>query len=86
VTRSEIGSATAQLLLSAGAVHVNRDRPYVLAAGWTGPVYIDCRLLIGEPRFRQEAVRLAAELPRTITTLCMSSIPADVDATDENSS
>src|SRR5450631_4491099 len=26
------------------------------------------------------------ELPRTMTTLCMSSIPADVDATDENSS
>jgi hypothetical protein len=27
-----------------------------------------------------------AELPKTMATLCMSSIPADVDATDENSS
>jgi hypothetical protein len=26
-----------------------------------------------------------AELPKTMATLCMSSIPADVDATDENS-
>src|SRR5437016_14541524 len=26
------------------------------------------------------------ELPRTITTLCISSMPADVDATDENRS
>jgi orotate phosphoribosyltransferase len=66
MTRGEIGSATAQLLLSAGAVHVSRDRPYVLAAGWASPVYIDCRLLIGEPRFRHQAVRLAAEAVRSM--------------------
>ena len=66
MTKEEIGSATAQLLLNAGAVHVSRDRPYVLAAGWASPVYIDCRLLIGEPRFRHEAVRLAAEAVRTM--------------------
>jgi orotate phosphoribosyltransferase len=66
MTRGEIGSATAQLLLSAGAVHVSRDRPYVLAAGWASPVYIDCRLLIGEPRFRHQAVRLAAEAARSM--------------------
>jgi orotate phosphoribosyltransferase len=66
MTKGEIGSATAQLLLSAGAVHVSRDRPYVLAAGWASPVYIDCRLLIGEPRFRHEAVRLAAEAVRSM--------------------
>jgi hypothetical protein len=29
MTGGEIGSATAQLLLSAGAVNVSRDRPYV---------------------------------------------------------
>ena len=66
MTKDEIGSATAQLLLSAGAVHVSRDRPYVLAAGWASPVYIDCRLLIGEPRFRHEAVRLATEAVRSM--------------------
>ena len=47
-------------------MHVSRDRPYILAAGWASPVYIDCRLLIGEPRFRREAVRLAAEAVRTM--------------------
>jgi orotate phosphoribosyltransferase len=60
MTSDEIGSATARLLLEAGAIHVSRERPYVLAAGWASPVYIDCRLLIGEPRFRRQAVRLAA--------------------------
>src|SRR5476651_2054064 len=64
MTKDEIGAATAQLFLSAGAVHVSRERPYVLAAGWASPVYVDCRLLIGEPRFRKEAVRLAAEAVR----------------------
>jgi orotate phosphoribosyltransferase len=60
MTSDEIGSATARLLLEAGAIHVSRERPYVLAAGWASPVYVDCRLLIGEPRFRRETVRLAA--------------------------
>jgi orotate phosphoribosyltransferase len=60
MTSEEIGSATARLLLEAGAIHVSRGRPYVLAAGWASPVYVDCRLLIGEPRFRHETVRLAA--------------------------
>jgi orotate phosphoribosyltransferase len=60
MTSDEIGAATARLLLEAGAIHVSRERPYVLAAGWASPVYVDCRLLIGEPRMRHEAVRLAA--------------------------
>jgi orotate phosphoribosyltransferase len=74
MTKDEIGSATAQLLLSAGAVHVSRDCPYILAAGWASPVYIDCRLLIGEPELRREAVRLAAEAVRTLIK------PASFDA------
>ncbi len=56
----DIGAATARLLFEAGAVQVSRDRPFILAAGWASPVYVDCRLLIGEPRFRRETVRLAA--------------------------
>ena len=60
MTTEEIGAATARLLFEAGAIQVSRDRPFVLAAGWASPVYVDCRLLIGEPRLRQEAVRLAA--------------------------
>jgi orotate phosphoribosyltransferase len=64
MTGDEIGAATARLLLEAGAIHVSRERPYVLAAGWASPVYVDCRLLIGESRFRREAVRLAASAAR----------------------
>src|SRR5882757_1074180 len=60
MTADDIGAATARLLIEAGAIQISRDRPYVLAAGWASPVYVDCRLLIGEPRFRKEAVRLAA--------------------------
>lgn len=68
MTQGEIGAATARLLIESGAIHVSRDRPYVLAAGWASPVYIDCRLLIGEPRFRHEAVRLAASAVKTMLT------------------
>ena len=64
MTVDDIGAATARLLIEAGAIQISRDRPYVLAAGWASPVYVDCRLLIGEPRFRNEAVRLAAEAAR----------------------
>jgi orotate phosphoribosyltransferase len=60
VTTAEIGAATARLLFEAGAIQVSRERPFILAAGWASPVYVDCRLLIGEPRWRREAARLAA--------------------------
>ncbi len=60
MTAGEIGAATARLLFEAGAIQVSRDRPFVLAAGWASPVYVDCRLLIGEPRLWRDAVRLAS--------------------------
>jgi orotate phosphoribosyltransferase len=59
---TEIGAATARLLLDAGAVQVSRDRPFMLAAGWASPVYVDCRRLIGEPAWRQAITALAAEV------------------------
>src|SRR5580698_302896 len=65
MTAEDIGAATARLLIEAGAIQISRERPYVLAAGWASPVYVDCRLLIGQPRFRKEAVRLAAEAARS---------------------
>jgi orotate phosphoribosyltransferase len=55
-----IGAATARLLLDSGAVQVSRNRPFMLAAGWASPVYVDCRRLIGEPAWRQEITALAA--------------------------
>lgn len=64
MTTEDIGAATAALLIEAGAIQISKERPYVLAAGWASPVYVDCRLLIGEPRFRKQAVNLAAEAIR----------------------
>src|ERR1700738_1303856 len=66
MTADDIGAATARLLIEAGAIQISRDRPYVLAAGWASPVYVDCRLLIGEPRFRKEAIRIAALAARKL--------------------
>jgi orotate phosphoribosyltransferase len=48
------------LLFKADAVHVSRQQPYILAAGWASPVYVDCRLLIGEPELRDTVTDLAA--------------------------
>jgi len=58
---SRIGDGVARLLFEAGAVHVSRTQPFTLAAGWASPVYVDCRMLIGEPRVRQAVTALAAE-------------------------
>jgi orotate phosphoribosyltransferase len=55
------GEAMARLLLEAGAVQVSDGQPFILAAGWASPAYVDCRLLIGEPRLRRAATALAAE-------------------------
>jgi len=58
---TNIGDGVARLLLESGAIHVSRTQPFILAAGWASPVYVDCRLLIGEPRVRHAITELAAE-------------------------
>jgi orotate phosphoribosyltransferase len=57
----EIGRRIASLLVTAGAVHVSRQQPFILAAGWASPVYVDCRVLIGKPEARRAVTALAAE-------------------------
>jgi orotate phosphoribosyltransferase len=59
-SRDEIGSRIAELLLQVGAIHVSRQQPFILAAGWASPVYVDCRLLIGTPKVRRAITELAA--------------------------
>ncbi|MCK8785984.1 orotate phosphoribosyltransferase [Roseomonas sp. NAR14] len=54
----------ARLLLEAGAVQVSHDRPFVLAAGWASPVYVDCRRLLGMPHLRAGAIALALDYLR----------------------
>ena len=50
--RNEIGGAVAQLLFESGAIHVSRQQPFILAAGWASPVYVDVRIILGDPALR----------------------------------
>jgi orotate phosphoribosyltransferase len=58
--KQQIGARVARLLFETGAVHVSRRQPFILAAGWASPAYVDCRLLIGDPQVRREITALAA--------------------------
>jgi len=53
------GRTMARLLLKVGAIRISEDQPFVLAAGWASPVYVDCRLLIGNVQFRRKVTELA---------------------------
>jgi orotate phosphoribosyltransferase len=57
----DIGGTIARLLLEEGAVQIARERPFFLAAGWASPVYVDCRVLIGNPAARRVVTACAAE-------------------------
>ena len=64
--RSEISGAVAQLLFESGAIHVSRQQPFILAAGWASPVYVDVRIILGDPALRQAVTQLAV---RYVTTM-----------------
>ena len=70
MTQGEIGAATARLLFEAGAVHLSHDRPFILAAGWASPIYIDCRRLIDQPRLRKAVTQLAVAATSNAFTAC----------------
>ena len=57
--RNEIGGGVAQLLFESGAIHVSRQQPFILAAGWASPVYVDVRIILGDPALRQAVTQLA---------------------------
>jgi orotate phosphoribosyltransferase len=57
---SDIGRSVALLLLKANAIHISREQPFMLAAGWASPVYVDCRVLIGKPEVRHAITDLSA--------------------------
>jgi orotate phosphoribosyltransferase len=62
----DLGAAAARLLLSAGAISFSHEQPFILAAGWASPVYVDCRSLIGDPTVRRTMTGLAvAKLRRS---------------------
>lgn len=60
MSANEIGREVAELLFKAGAIHVSRQQPFILAAGWASPVYVDVRLLLGSPELRGAVSDLAA--------------------------
>jgi orotate phosphoribosyltransferase len=57
--RDEIGGEVARLLFEGGAIHVSRQQPFILAAGWASPVYVDVRVILGDPALRQSVTQLA---------------------------
>jgi len=57
----DIGRRVATLLFEARAIHVSRQQPFILAAGWASPVYVDCRVLLGKAESRRKAIALTAE-------------------------
>ncbi|MCR0980950.1 orotate phosphoribosyltransferase [Roseomonas populi] len=59
------GDRMARLLLEGCAVRVSHEQPFILAAGWASPAYVDVRLLIGDPALRRAAVSMAAEAIRS---------------------
>lgn len=65
MSANEIGREVAELLFRAGAIHVSRQQPFILAAGWASPVYVDVRLLLGDPDLRQAVSDLAARYAAT---------------------
>jgi orotate phosphoribosyltransferase len=72
-----LGAVAARLLLSAGAISLSREHPFILAAGWASPVYVDCRILIGDPTVRRSMTELAvAKLRRSFE----ASLPFDAIA------
>ncbi len=64
--RQEIGSEVARLLFEGGAIHVSRQQPFILAAGWASPVYVDVRVILGDPALRQAMTQLAVRYVNAI--------------------
>ncbi len=64
--RHEIGSEVARLLFEGGAIHVSRQQPFILAAGWASPVYVDVRVILGDPALRQAMTQLAVRYVNAI--------------------
>jgi orotate phosphoribosyltransferase len=60
--KDEIGTSVARILFETGAIHISLQQPFMLAAGWASPVYVDCRLLMGAPKIRRAITGLAAAL------------------------
>ncbi len=61
MTPSDASVGIADLLWDSDAITVSFDPPFILAAGWASPVYVDCRRLIDRPEVRRKVAAIAAE-------------------------
>lgn len=61
VTFIERRRRASELLIQIGAVHYNREEPFIFTSGWASPVYVDIRRLMSFPRERREMIQLACE-------------------------
>lgn len=59
---NDAGGRIAQLLLERDAIAFQREQPFILAAGWASPVYVDCRRLIGDPASRRIVTEAAMSI------------------------
>jgi orotate phosphoribosyltransferase len=65
MTKSNIGSAIARVLFEQGAVRIAQERAFILAAGWASPIYVDCRVLIGNSAARRTVTDCAVEMVKS---------------------
>jgi orotate phosphoribosyltransferase len=74
--RQEIGGEVARLLFDGGAIHVSRQQPFILAAGWASPVYVDVRVILGDPALRQAVTQLAVRyITATLPEASIDAVP-----------
>ncbi len=64
----ETSATIADLLWDCGAITVDGERPFTLAAGWVSPVYVDCRKLIGDPAVRRKVTDIARDFAAPIVS------------------
>ena len=56
-----IAELTAKMFLEVEAVRFMAEKPFIFTSGWASPVYVDCRILIGQPRVRRAITELSAQ-------------------------
>ena len=60
--KTTIAHEASKILLQTEAILVNTEEPFTYTSGRKGPVYVDCRKLIGFPRARGALMDMAASL------------------------
>ncbi|MFH1833094.1 MAG: orotate phosphoribosyltransferase [Candidatus Levyibacteriota bacterium] len=62
IDRKKIAEKVAKILLEINGITLNPKKPYRYTSGILGPVYTDCRLLMGHPKERKIIIGLLLNL------------------------